>query len=497
MYRVTGATVPLKVLARGWRTLVATALVGAAVGIALALLTLPTYTSSVTMQVRPQAGIQQLGNTNQVGQDPNRVVATQGQLVLSDDVVNGAAQALGLTPTEVRNAIGVTPSANSDNFVISATGGTPQEARDLAARVTGILVTTVRAREVGVAQQALDALNRVIASATVDVNNPLAGPEQRAASAQRLNLLQQQRATLEAQIASFENPVSAIRGPDLPSGPSTLGSTTAGILGALLGLLAGCAVVAVRRLVSDRCATGDEVAAAMGAPVVARVPSALLKSADPVRDERLIDSLRSAAVTIELSGRDSVTVSSAGSEDASALAAALAVLSARSGRRVVLVAAAPESTAQYWKGDAAGLGELLANAKSDPVDCLQPGPVAGLSVLPLGRHLDPDAVRSRRFAEIVRLLAEVSDLVIVLGPPLARPEALAVSSSTSGLVLAVDRARARRSFLETAVDGLVPRTPLLGVIDVAPSGSGRLTRSARVEPSPVEAPSVETVDSSV
>jgi uncharacterized protein involved in exopolysaccharide biosynthesis len=236
---------PITVLVHSWRTIVVCAVLGAIAGVLLSFAMPRAYTSSVTMQVRIQAAIQQIGTDTAVGQDPNRVVATFSRFAASDDVVNPTARDVGLAPDAVRRQLNVVPTTDSDTFVIFASGASPQSAQQLARAVADHYVSAVRNRETGTAEVGLARLRDAIQQALSESHGTAPGSPEAAAANARLARLGEQRATVEAQIALLENPVSPTLAPDLPSRPSTLSPSRAGVLGGLIGLLLGAVLALI------------------------------------------------------------------------------------------------------------------------------------------------------------------------------------------------------------------------------------------------------------
>ncbi|WP_147261949.1 hypothetical protein [Blastococcus sp. TF02A-26] len=206
----------------------------------------------------------------------DRQVADQREVVLSDQVVNSAADELGMDPEEVRDIVEVGTQAGSSVLTISATDDDARQAAAVSAAMTTAYVDSARSSSAGVlADQATvlqgsidrlqdeaaalnDELARVNADlATIPTASPAYGATQNRATqtsnrladvAARLSDLTGQQDTFRASADLYTGPASVLREAETPDNPSSLSVPTAAVLGAALGLLLGlCAVFFLSR----------------------------------------------------------------------------------------------------------------------------------------------------------------------------------------------------------------------------------------------------------
>jgi polysaccharide biosynthesis transport protein len=255
-----------------------------------------------------------------------------------------------------------------------------------------------------------------------------------------------------------------------------------GILGAVIGIVLGLALAFLWEAVDRRVRSEDEVEAALGGPLLARVPRPPRK----LKDRRLVmvehptsleaESFRRLKTNLEFAnlerGVRTIMVTSAGPREGKTTTIAnLAVASALSGRRVALVDLDLRNPGIHRlfglegrRGvDQVALGKRsLSEAIASPVlvDEAQRvtqngngrGPtIAGmLEVLPAGM-VPPDPgefVASDAVGEILAELRERADLVLVDAPPiLGLGDALALSARVDALFAVVRINKVRREML--------------------------------------------------
>jgi len=156
-----------------------------------------------------------------------------------------------------------------------------------------------------------------------------------------------------------------------------------------------------------------------------------------------------------------IAVTSAGvGEGKSTTLANLAIVSAQTGRRVVLVDAdlrRPTLHQLFGLGNEAGLTTMVMDdtALTDPP--LQTTSVEGLSLLTSG-PLPPNPAEllgSRRMAEVIATLAEGADQVFFDTPPVvAVTDAAVLATKVDGVLLVISAGQTRREYARTAVQRL-------------------------------------------
>jgi Mrp family chromosome partitioning ATPase len=248
-------------------------------------------------------------------------------------------------------------------------------------------------------------------------------------------------------------------------------------------LVLGLLLVALANAFDRRVFDPREIAAAIGAPLLARAPKGRDLSADDgLRLAALVDRAASAA------GARSMLLATAGTSSRSALASALAEGLAHVQGQVVLVDAdlrRRELTHAYGLLGRPGLvervrgdgpaGEPLVPEGSDSPE--------GLRVLAAGADVrDPAALLvSTSATKSLRDLAGRSDLVLVAGPPFAAPESLALAAAVDAILLAIRTGVDRRALAEARRMLDVAPARMLGfvLLDRERSGS-RVSRGRRV-----------------
>ena len=236
--------------------------------------------------------------------------------------------------------------------------------------------------------------------------------------------------------------------PDDPSSPHPVRD---GILGAVLGFVFGFGLAAVREHWNRSVKSVDELEAASGWPVLARVPRSRTlarrgklapRSAEAEAFRMLRASLRYFSINTEL--RSLLITSALPSEGKSTTARRLAETMAGMGDRVVLIEADMHRGSGQFGGERpSGLSGALTVRELDEV--LLEVPVAGteddaraLTILPSG-PLPPnpsELLESDRMRRIMGDLQAEFDMVIVDSPPLPLlSDAMTLVGQVSGVIV--------------------------------------------------------------
>ncbi len=240
--------------------------------------------------------------------------------------------------------------------------------------------------------------------------------------------------------------------PGSPSAPRPVLYMTMGVLLAL-GLAAAAALVADR--FDDRFRDEDELTAAVGAPVLARVPRrsaderpvreaydvlcANLRAADPAGDRRLL-----------------LVTSAMASEGKSFTVMRLAEAFAR--RRITVLAVdgdlrRPTLPAAAGTASTKGLSSLLVEEPRNPRDLVVASGGLGVALLPAGpRPPHPAALlATERLRSLIASLRRAYDIVLVDSPPVpAGADTTALGGAVDGAILVVDLDRASRRALKAS-----------------------------------------------
>jgi capsular exopolysaccharide synthesis family protein len=257
--------------------------------------------------------------------------------------------------------------------------------------------------------------------------------------------------------------LSAATPPDRPSFPP---KTLVVLLGSMLTLLVGAAVVLLREAGNRTFLRQEQVEAMTGLPVLTMVPrvrrrtvaqTVLREPASPYSE-----AVRRLFVGIELSEPDTspkrlLFSSAAPAEGKSVMVASLARQLAASGKRVIVVDGdwrRPRLHQLMRCRLGPGLGELLGEKDTVLNDCVCRDGLSSADVIPAGNWASGSShlLTSPRMAELLDLLAKSYDVVLVDTPPvLATADALVLSRMTDKVVYVVRWGRTRQ---DAALAGL-------------------------------------------
>jgi len=238
------------------------------------------------------------------------------------------------------------------------------------------------------------------------------------------------------------------------------------LLGSMLTLLVGAAVVLLREAGNRTFLRQEQVEAMTGLPVLTMVPrvrrrtvaqKVLREPASPYSE-----ALRRLFVGIELSEPDTspkrlLFSSATPAEGKSVMVASLARQLAASGKRVIVVDGdwrRPRMHQLMRCRLGPGLGELLGDQDTVLNDCVCRDGLSSADVIPTGNWASGSShlLTSPRMAELLDLLAKSYDVVLVDTPPvLATADALVLSRMTDKVVYVVRWGRTRQ---DAALAGL-------------------------------------------
>lgn len=270
---------------------------------------------------------------------------------------------------------------------------------------------------------------------------------------------QYQMAVAEAMAVSDMKMVEPAKQPDRADSPKLLAFI---ILGGLVGMCAGAALVFLLEYIDDSIRSQEDVKIAWSLPVLGFIPRYKLKNGrfiDSVPPtDPLAESYRAVRSGIAFAGVDqqinvlSVTSSIPG-EGKSTFCTNLAICLAADGKRVIVVDCDLRRPTQHKTFPAltnqTGVSTVLSGG-ANLADAIQDTPVPNFSILtsgPLpsnpGRLVESLRLRSM-FAELVRTY----DMVIVDAPPmLAVSDAIALSRASKGVVMVIEAGKTTRRML--------------------------------------------------
>jgi capsular exopolysaccharide synthesis family protein len=315
----------------------------------------------------------------------------------------------------------------------------------------------------------------------VDLNDRISGASdqgqkdelgaQRDALVAQIGVMQGRIADLES--TTVQAPAEVIQRAEVPKGPASPNKGRDAALAAMLGLFLGVGFAFARERFDDRIKSREDLEEKIGAPVLAVVPrvngwrerdrTRLVMRTEP--RSAASEAYRTLGTNIQfIASRDDVHVivvtSALGGEGKSTTSANLAVVLARSGRKVILVSAdlrKPRIERFFGLPHDVGLSSLLSDAAMVPTielpsKMLDPGH-SNMRLLPSG--LPPanpaELLSSDRCAELIKLLRPLADFVIIDTPPvLAVADASIVAAYADGVLIVADGATTKHAALAQA-----------------------------------------------
>jgi Mrp family chromosome partitioning ATPase len=198
---------------------------------------------------------------------------------------------------------------------------------------------------------------------------------------------------------------------------------------------------------------------------------------------RAAAALRTIGTKVAYTGGDSgspsvLVLGTAPGDGAADLALGLATVIARGGRRVALVDADDQGAALTELLGVAGrpgLTELLEDTERDPRDVAVPRPY-GPSIVPYGSGPTYELLDPTRVARVIQRLSASHDNVIVTTAPIqSSGHALVWARTVAGVIVGVERERAKRDDVTYAMENLA----MLGATILGTVLLGRAPRGGR------------------
>jgi non-specific protein-tyrosine kinase len=259
--------------------------------------------------------------------------------------------------------------------------------------------------------------------------------------------------------------------PTTPISPRTLLNV---LIGALLGLFAGVALVLIRERLDDTVKTPADAEQTVGLPalgVITQMPgdrkrneiyrlAALLYPRSPATETYRMLRANIEFATADTPMRSLLVTSSAPSEGKTVTCSNLAIVFAQAGHRVLLIDGdlrRPGIHRLFDIPNTQGLSTLLRTDDVDYAAAVRPTEQANLWVLPTGPlPADPaELVGSPRMVAVMEHLESGYDLIIVDSPPVQSvADAAILSSFLDATLLVIGAGRARRTTLRLAREAL-------------------------------------------
>jgi uncharacterized protein involved in exopolysaccharide biosynthesis len=217
---------PMAAVRTHWRLLPLLALMGALLLGTFYFLQPPRYTSTATVQYShqdPTAGL--TGQQANYG-DPERTLATQRDIVLSDRVLAPVVEATSMSRPDLLSALRVSTETGNDVLRISAEDTSAARASQLAKAVVDAYVNHNRALGKRQLEAQAEALTPLIADLQPRTQvrpreNDVVGQAQVSAAVSQLATLVQQQQQLRAARAAYQGQASVLAVPEVPRAPSS------------------------------------------------------------------------------------------------------------------------------------------------------------------------------------------------------------------------------------------------------------------------------------
>ena len=439
-----------------WVAIVAGLVVGAVLGYVVSAFLPTEYTAQSKLIFNASSPFSPVEGGG--GDDAVRFVANQAEIVLTGEVLQGAADATGVPIEEVRENVTAVAATETSVVTVTVVQPTAEGAQAIADAVTASY------RRVAAA--------RVEATRTAAIGDPPAAAAAAAADAEADALINQRAAAYGDGVASVESAVL----PEDPSAPLPLQNA---LIGALVGLFLVTGVYLLLDQRKARTASVADLDLMLGAPLLSRYPSPGSRAiADLVNADLSSDRFRAAndvltAIDVRLEGlrRPSVLfLSWQNPLSTTALTVSVALAAAREGRPVVLVDGGGKERGISSLTDVTpGRGlEGLANLNTPINASLRTWRVAKteLGVVPLSEWSPTPtsaAARPQVLRAAMERLRENSVLNLVDGPPLTeRSLGLALGRGVDGVVLVLDE--------DTSVDDAQEMGRRIGLAGVSAIG---------------------------
>jgi Mrp family chromosome partitioning ATPase len=424
-----------RVPARRWALVLVLALAGAAVGLGLSLARDKRYSATSAIVVEsPATG---------APRSPQRDVATAVGLLRQGVVDRRVASALG---GSIGADVRFDADDDSDLVVVRATAGTGARAARVADAYADAYVAYRRRAVLAQRSTRTTAIRQALAAVP---DGPDADSVRGALRAQ-LGQLAAQAGTADVRRAGVARP---------PRSADSRHVVRNALLGALAGLLAGLALVALRQRLDPRLRHADDVQAALGLAVVARIRKSRLLAREqlatgalPEAETESLHALRAEVERFAAAHPDvPIVVAAAGrGEGATTVAWQLACAASAPERRVLLIEAdmrRPTLSDRLGGAEAPGLAELAEADDVPAADAIRQVAVATVDEEAAPRVVDlilagdpvarpADVLASDRARELLDDLARSYDLVVIDAPPLsAGADLLPLLASGSGVVV--------------------------------------------------------------
>jgi len=467
------------------------ALVGAGLGYAASIKSLPIYRTEVLLLIEETRPIY---NTDIAL--PERT-STYLELINQGLMLEKVAQALNVdfvqlagTVTEMR----VEPIRNTQLFWVYVEGYHPEylaAVANILPRVLGNEITNVRTERFAESRKNLtaqiDAIKAQleVTQANVDRVGAPRNTQQENQLRDLQTVLAQQQNSYANLVQSFENlrlvelqamdNIASVRSAPIPQAPISSNTIPNLLLGSLAGIAMMLTLITLIEYLDDRVRSPQMIQETFGASLLGAIDVIRTQSNPDKLDEKLVTALeprhpiseayRSIRTNLRFSTIDShlrtlIMTSSTAGEGKSVTAANLAIVMAQLGLSVILIDADMRKPTQhklFRLNRQAGLSDALLAEAIPPQQYLQEVGVPNLRLLFSGTAPPNPAelLSSQRMRQLIETLHTEADVIIIDTPPLlAVTDAAVLASYVREVVLVVNAKRTQRSAVARAVDAL-------------------------------------------
>lgn len=425
-------------------TLLLSTLLGIALAAGWVAMQTPVYTAKATGVVQASSG----GGTVGESLSGNSLATTKAQTYVtyfnSQPVAERVIKEMGLkdSPNALASRITATNEEKTPNIEVTAKGGTPQEAKELADTVV---------------QQTAEYVEELETKNISSTGVYPGAPEPEGKEGKEGKEQKKVPATSILPLASAQ----------LPQSPSEPQPARALVLGGLAGLALGYVIAWFRHRQDTRIRTQEDISEATGgASTLGLIPAneALSSPERAVREGGDVDFATREAlrqfrtnlrfVNVDHAPKSIVITSARMGEGKSTISSNLSYLLAEGGERVILVDAdlrRPSVAGIFDIDSSVGLTQVLAGT-ADLADAVQPTEHPNLMVLPAGT-IPPnpsELLGSQRMRDLIATLTQTHRVILDAPPLLPVTDAALLTTSTDGAVLVVAANDTRKEHVERA-----------------------------------------------
>jgi capsular exopolysaccharide synthesis family protein len=448
---------------------IALALAGLAVSLAISFTEPKQYAASAQVLVQPSSQANALGSTQQPITSTD--VQTMLQLVTSAPVTSAVQRKLGSAPS-----VAAAEVAQTNVIAITAVARIPAQAAATANAYAKALVSyqqQVALNSLAQAEAQLRAQIRSIGKQIKQLRGTRGTASQQTALLNQQAVLSEQLTQMQVSSTGETSGLVLVTPAQAPTSPSSPKPTEDGLLGLAAGLILGLGAAFLRESLDDAVATKETAEEFGGATVLAAVP---MVNSWKKRDKPLVVSLarpmspaaeayRSLRTSLQFARqeRDLRTIlvtSPAAAEGKTSTLSNLGAMFAQAGERVVLVSCdlrKPRLGQFFGIGEEPGLTTAILGER--PVEELVQAVPGDDNLWMLGSGQMPpnpaELLNGRRIQEVVSTLRGLFDLVLIDSPPiLPVTDAVVLAKDADATLLVVAAGQTSRGDLQRAAEKL-------------------------------------------